>query len=112
MRELVFGPRRSGRTTTLLMTMIEEMDMHDKDVYLVVSTPSLGMELRNNVKQLNGDPKRVKIIALGSLYVLQGIANPMNVYIEHTAYEQADSFQLQKLYTLEDNKDTYIGVRK
>lgn len=108
MRELAFGARRTGRTTTLVMTMIEEMDMHNDQVYLIVSQTGLGYVMRDLVKHLNGDPKRIRIVTLDSMYTLQGLADPRNIYIEHTAYEQASSHQLQRLYDIEDMKDAYV----
>src|SRR5690349_9057178 len=99
MRELAFGGRQTGRTTTLVMTMIEEMEMHDDPVYLVCSTFQLGMMVRDTVRHLNGDPSRVKVVGLNSLYTLDGV-NALDIYIEHTAYEHANSRQLQQLYVL------------
>lgn len=107
MRELVNSGRQSGRTTTLLMTMIEEMEMHDQQVYLVVGTYCLGHVLKQTIRALNGNSSRVRAVALESLYILRGL-DPRNIYIEHTAYEKATSDQLQTLYFYEDAKDNMI----
>lgn len=107
MRELVTGPRQSGRTTTLLLTMIEEMEMHDKPVFLVVGTHGVGELAKQYIRKMNANSSRVRIICLQSLHYLRGV-NPMDVYIEHTAYEQADAWQLRDLYVLEDRKYEYI----
>jgi hypothetical protein len=110
MRELAYGGRGTGRTTTLLMTMIEEMSMHEDRVYLIVSTYNLGMFLKDSIRRLNGEPSRVQIVSLSSLYTVRG-TDFRNVYIEHTAYEQATSKQLSELYLIEDRKDYAIYGR-
>lgn len=112
MRELAFGARQTGRTTTLLMTMIEEMDMHAKPVFLVVGQFCIGHIIKDTIRKLNGDASRIRVVPLESLYTLQGV-DPLNVYIEHTAYEMATSKQLAHLYAVEDAKDAQqmsIGV--
>ncbi len=107
MRELVSGPRQSGRTTTLIMTMIEEMEMHDQQIYLVSYNHSHGQLLKDMVRTLNGTVSRIRIVALESLYTLGGV-DPRNIYIEHMAYERANSTQLRNLYDIEDSKDAMI----
>lgn len=104
MRELAYSGCASGRTTTLLMTMIEEMSMHEERVYLVTGKFCHGQNLKDSVRKLNGDPNRVQVVSLESLHILQGV-DPRNVYIEHTAYEDSHSVQLKKLYFIEDMKD-------
>jgi hypothetical protein len=113
MKELAFGPRQTGRTTTLLLTMIEEMSMHVCRVYLVVSRFCDGQMLKDAIRKLNGDPSRVQIVTLESLHVLQGV-DSRDVYIEHTAYEASTSRQLKALYFLEDLKDgiTFGGLHE
>ncbi len=105
MKELAFGPRQSGRTTTLLMTMIEEMAMHSERVYLVVSKFCQGQAMKDSIRKLNGDPSRVQVVSLESLYTLSGV-DARDVYVEHSAYEQSTSTQLKWLYQLEDAKDS------
>lgn len=109
MRELALLPRQSGKTRTLLMTMIEEMDMHQNQVQLVVGRFCLGQAMKDSIRQLNGDPSRIRVIALDSLYTLQGV-DGRNVYIEHTAYDMATSKQLQQLYAIEDAKDSLAFI--
>ena len=106
MRELAFGARKSGRTTTLLLTVLEEMEMHDKPVYVVTGKFCIGVALKNLVRKYNEDSSRVHIISLDSLsqFRHRGL-DPRNIYIEHTAYEMATSRQLAELYSLEDAKD-------
>lgn len=111
MRELAFGPRKSGRTTTLIMTMIEEMEMHHKQVFLVVGKYCIGHHVKDVIKKLNGDSSRIKIVSLESLHSLRG-TDPLNWYFEHTSYEFADSSQLRNLYMLEDMKDSMFFVNK
>jgi hypothetical protein len=109
MRELAFGPRQTGRTTTLLLTMIEEMSMHNKPVYLIVGTYFLGNELKNRVHNYNEDSSRVRVVTLESMTSqCRGIRDPRDVYIDHTAYELADSRQYDFLCALEDRKDAYV----
>lgn len=109
MKELALLPRQSGRTTTLLMTMIEEMDMHDSPVHLVVGSFCIGQSLKNSIRYLNGDSSRVNIVVLESLYTLQGV-DARNIYAEHTSYEMANSTQLKQLYAIEDAKDSLVFV--
>lgn len=111
MRDLAEGPRQSGRTTTLIMTMIEEMEMHEEKVYLVVGKYCLGHHCKDVVKRLNGDPSRVRPVSLESIHILNGI-DPRNIYIEHTAYDNATSKQLSRLYEIESERDNMIWSTK
>jgi hypothetical protein len=111
MRELVNTGRRSGRTQTLLLTLIEEMDMHNSPVYLIVGQYGTGQLMMDFLRKYNVETKRVRIVALESLYAVQG-ADPRNVYIEHTAYEMANSNQLRILYLVEDAKEHKIWGRQ
>lgn len=105
MRELAFGERKTGRSTTLMLTMIEEMSMHDKPVYIIAGRFCIANEIKNRVRQYNEDSRRVHVIALESLgHFLFRDIDPMDVYIEHTAYEMATANQLKMLYSLEDRK--------
>jgi hypothetical protein len=107
MNRLEFGPRQSGRTTRLINEIVRDMKLHSRPIMLVTASYQYGFELRRVIASMNGQQSRVHVHCLRSLDTLRG-RNPLDIYFDHTVYEQASAKQLAHIYQIEDQLKALI----
>lgn len=108
MRKLAFGERKSGRTTLLAHEIAKDMANHSNKVYIVAGNYSIARYIRKYlIESLNSEPERIIPVTIENMNMLKG-TDPLNIYFEHTSYENANSSQLLEIYRIEDKKQAII----
>lgn len=106
MREYVEGPRRSGRTYNFVMALPTPLD-ENEILFVVAHSFSAAVQIKKLARELRGDKiaDSIRPIGLLSLDTLRG-KDPMSVFFEHTAYEQASARQYRDICAIEDLQDS------
>jgi hypothetical protein len=83
------------------MTLPEPLEEDDK-IYVVAATFSLAQHIKEEIKKLRGEEfaKHVRPYGVDMLCNLRGV-DPLSIFFEHTAYEQATVKQYREICMIE-----------